>query len=212
MESLWFYAAEGDRPGPVPLEQLVPALLAAPEPRRVLVWREGMADWSEAGSLPEISGRLPPPRPPAPPVPPYDQAGRLAALDDAVTMARFYRRLVLLVGAQILLGLFQLPLQAATSHEGALIVILLVVVLGSLGLLVAIAVTAYQLSSHLRESVPLLWAIVMFLPCLNIIGLLVLSAKAQSWCSRYGLKVGLLGPTQESIEDLRRRLMTSHFE
>jgi hypothetical protein len=52
----------------------------------------------------------------------------------------------------------------------------------------------------------------MFLPCVSIIVLLVLSSKAQSWCKRYGVKVGLLGPTQESIEELRRRLMTSHFD
>jgi hypothetical protein len=210
MDSLWFYADEGQRRGPVPIEQLVPALLAAPEPRRVLVWREGMADWSEAGSLPEISGKLPPPQPPALPVPPYDPAGRLAALDDAETMARLYRRLVLLVGFQILLSLVQAPLQIALSKEGALVLLLAALV--AIGLLVAIAVTAYSLSHHLRESVPVLWAILMFLPCFNIIGLLVLSAKAQTWCRRYGLKVGLLGPTRESIEDLRRRMMTSHFE
>ncbi len=40
----------------------------------------------------------------------------------------------------------------------------------------------------------------------------MLSSKAQAWCKQYGLKVGLLGPTTESIEDLRRRLMSSNFE
>jgi hypothetical protein len=52
----------------------------------------------------------------------------------------------------------------------------------------------------------------MFLPCINILVLLVLSSKAQAWCQRYGLRVGFLGPTKESIEELRRRLMTSSFE
>jgi hypothetical protein len=52
----------------------------------------------------------------------------------------------------------------------------------------------------------------MFLPCINILTLLVLSSKAQSWCRRYGIRVGFLGPTKESIEELRRRVMTSPFE
>jgi hypothetical protein len=39
------------------------------------------------------------------------------------------------------------------------------------------------------------------------LGLLALSASAQSWCRRHGVKVGLLGPIKESIEELRR--MTS---
>jgi hypothetical protein len=52
----------------------------------------------------------------------------------------------------------------------------------------------------------------MFLPCINIIGLLVLSSKAQAWCRQYGIKVGFFGPTKESIEELRRRGLTSDFQ
>lgn len=207
MEALWFYAVGGQRLGPVPLEQLVAALFSVPEPRKVLVWREGMADWMAAGSVPEVGVRLPPPQ--LPPLP-YGQAVRPTYLKDAETMARLYRRLVLLVGFQILLGILQAPLQAALSQQGALLAGVILVAL--LCLLVAIAVTAYKLSDHLGESVPLLWAIAMFLPCINIIVLLILSSKAQTWCARYGLKVGFFGPTPESIEELRQRMSTSHFE
>jgi hypothetical protein len=73
--------------------------------------------------------------------------------------------------------------------------------------LVAIAVTAYQLTLLMVEGSPVLWAIAMFLPCLNVLMLLVLSSKAQDWCRRYGVKVGFLGPTQESIEELRRKAL-----
>ena len=59
---------------------------------------------------------------------------------------------------------------------------------------------------------PVLWAIAMFLPCINVISLLVLSAKAQAWCKQHGVKVGFFGPTKESIEELRWRLLTSPFE
>jgi hypothetical protein len=79
-------------------------------------------------------------------------------------------------------------------------------------LLVVIAVTAYKLTRHLGEGLPVLWAIAMFLPCINIIGLLVLSSKAQAWCRQYGIKVGFFGPTKESIEELRRRGVTSDFQ
>lgn len=81
-----------------------------------------------------------------------------------------------------------------------------------IGLLVALAFTAYKLTSLLDAGVPILWALAMFIPCVNLITLMVLSSKAQIWCQRYGIQVGLLGPTKESIEDLRRRLATSAFE
>ena len=35
---------------------------------------------------------------------------------------------------------------------------------------VASAVTAYRLTRHLGSSAPILWAILMFIPCVNILG------------------------------------------
>jgi hypothetical protein len=157
-----------------------------------------MADWQEEGSVPEIREPLPP------------QPSGLAIVENAETIARLYRRLVLLVGTQILLGVLQLPLAPMRVPGVGLLLALFPFAL--LGVLVATAVTAYQLTGAMGSGPPIVWAIAMFLPCANIIVLLVLSSKAQSWCKRYGVKVGLLGPTRESIEELRRRLMTSHFD
>ncbi len=52
----------------------------------------------------------------------------------------------------------------------------------------------------------------MFFPCLNFLVLLALSLVAQAWCKRHGIKVGFLGPTRKSIEELRRSLSTSVFD
>jgi uncharacterized protein DUF4339 len=212
MDKMWFYVEGGQRQGPVPLEILIDKLLAAPEPHRVLVWHQELASWQEAGSLPELSGRLPPPRPSIQPV--Y-AAPESVPFEDAETIAGLYRRLVLLVGAQLLLGFFFQFLAAGVSSVAPRIAASLIssaTLLVLLGVLAALAVTAYKLAPYLGAGVPLLWAIAMFLPCINILTLLVLSSKAQSWCRRYGIKVGFLGPTKESIEELRRRVMTSPFE
>jgi hypothetical protein len=199
MDKMWFYVEGGQRQGPVPLEILIDKLLAAPEPHRVLVWHQELASWQEAGSLPELSGRLPPPRPS---IQPTYAAPESVPFEDAEAIAGLYRRLVLLVGAQLLLGFFFQFLAAGVSS----------VVPRIAASLISSAVTAYKLAPYLGSGVPLLWAIAMFLPCINILTLLVLSSKAQSWCRRYGIKVGFLGPTKESIEELRRRVMTSPFE
>lgn len=135
---------------------------------------------------------------------------RLAPVKEAETTARLYRRLVLLVGLQILLS-FGRFLGAVEGSMVAL-VLLLVVLLLLLGVFVATAVTAYQLTLHMGQSLPILWAIAMFFPCINVITLLVISSNAQSWCRQHGIKVGLLGPTKQSIEDLRRRLLSSDFD
>jgi uncharacterized protein DUF4339 len=207
MDAIWFYFEAGERRGPVTLDELVQALLASPEPQAVSVWREGLGKWQEAGSVPEISTKLPPPRPS---IRPREEANRPVPLDDAEMIAKLYRRLVILVGIQILISLVQLPLQGRPSTGSAVLALLLTLIL--LGLLVAIAVMAYKLTVHLGSRMPVLWAIAMFLPCINIIGLLAISSKAQKWCQRYGIKVGLLGPTKESLEEVRRRAMTSHFD
>ena len=136
---------------------------------------------------------------------------RLAPVKNAETIARLYRRLVLLVGLELLLGVGRLQTVVFDRSITAL-AISLVFVVAALGASVATAVTAYQLTRHLGEGLPILWAIAMFIPCINIITLLVISSRAQSWCRQHGIKVGLLGPTKQSIEDLRRRLMSSDFE
>jgi hypothetical protein len=126
---------------------------------------------------------------------------------EAEAITKLYRRLILLVGGEFLLGYAVLALAIKVTDKqvkgmsGALILGLLVVFATS----VFIAITAYKLSRRLRAGAPLFWALALFLPWLNVLSLLVLSSSATSWCRRHGIKVGLLGPTRESIEAIRRR-------
>ena len=199
MEAIWFYQEGNQHRGPVSVEQLLAALLAAPDPRRVLVWHAGLAGWVEAGLVPEIGQQLPPP---LPSLALRDPRFRLLTLEEVEAVARLYRRLVLLVGLQLLLSFVQIPMtMVPEAYKTYAAVAILVVVLGLLG---AIAVTAHHLTLLLDEPWPALWAVAMFLPCINVLVLLVLSSKAQDWCRRYGIKVGFLGPTPESIEALRQ--------
>jgi len=200
MDTAWFYRDGTENRGPMSLEALVQALVAIPDPRGVYVWHAGMADWQQAGALPELAGRLPPPL--------YRDPLASVPFVDAEAIAKYYRRLVLLVGIEIVA---QIPLVVAPiSGVGTGIRALLG--LGLIVLLVMMSVTAYKLTQHMGSGLPILWAISMFIPCWNVLALLLLSSKAQSWCQRYGIKVGFFGPTQESIDELKRRLLSSHFE
>jgi hypothetical protein len=82
----WFFAQGAQRRGPLPFAQLVESVLGQPEPRAVLVWRKGFADWTRAEDVPEVEKRIKPfldrkaaeeaarraptPPPPEPPPPP----------------------------------------------------------------------------------------------------------------------------------------------
>jgi hypothetical protein len=201
------------------VSSLIVALSAQPFPREIQVWTEGMAGWQPAGSVPELSHRLPPP----PRVPPPTLPGaapnlgmhrREVPFDEAVAIARLYRRLVLLIGLQILLGLGRIPLfLAIQGADSALPSIVLGLVFTASLLVIGIltVVTTYKLAGHIA-STPLAWALAMFLPCINILFLLILSSKAQDWCRQYGIRVGILGPSLESIEELRRSASTSAFD
>jgi hypothetical protein len=56
----WFYAQGAQRRGPVLFNQLVESVLGQAEPRAVLVWRKGFADWTRAEDVPEVERRLAP--------------------------------------------------------------------------------------------------------------------------------------------------------
>jgi hypothetical protein len=129
--------------------------------------------------------------------------------DEAEAIAKLYRRLVLLVGAQLLLGVLANMLSLMRAVAGLLALLALPV---TIGISIFIAVTAYKLSGRLQAGLPILWAIAMFIPCINILTLLALSSKATSWCRRHGIKVGFFGPTKESIEEIRRSSVTSAFD
>ncbi len=128
-------------------------------------------------------------------------------------VARLYKRLVPLVGLQIVVGLFRIPQMsddASPSQEAGPLAFVTSLVL--LSLLVWISITAYGLTRQLGGGLPILWAIAMFFPCLNIIAFLALSSTSRAWCQRYGIKVGLFGPTEESIEEIRQRAKSEAFD
>jgi len=54
----WFYAQGAQRRGPVLFDQLVDWVLGQPEPRAVLVWRKGFADWTRAENVPDVERRM----------------------------------------------------------------------------------------------------------------------------------------------------------
>jgi hypothetical protein len=65
----WYYAEAGKPVGPLSLADLIAALSHVPNARNVLVWREGLLDWVEAVTVPDIVAHLvkPPPIPASPP-------------------------------------------------------------------------------------------------------------------------------------------------
>jgi hypothetical protein len=119
-----------------------------------------------------------------------------------VAVATHYRRLVLLVGVLMLMGV---ALQASTlAGPAAAPALALIVLLAALGVSIFMAVTVYRLMSLIDDGVPVLWAIATLLPIVSLLILLVISQKMQRWCRRRDIYVGLLGPANASIEWVRR--------
>jgi hypothetical protein len=106
---------------------------------------------------------------------------------DAARLARAYRSLVLWFGLQMLMtvGNQMFGRNPLVAGLAGLVVLMT---------LVALTYYAYRTASALGASVPVLWAIAMFVPCLNVITLLVLSSKATAACKERGIPVGFLGP------------------
>ncbi len=121
-------------------------------------------------------------------------------------VAQLYRRLVLVVGAQLLAicGLTAviaaLAGQEGSVSEGVLGMVNLVV---RLVLIVVGMITGYQLATELGIGNAALWAVGMLVPCVNLLVVLGLSSKANGWCQAAGVEVGLLGPTRRALQRVR---------
>lgn len=173
------------------------------------MWCDGMAGWQLAGAVPEVAVRLASPIPrvaPPPPTPaPPDALGQEGEESIATVLATAsqYRRLVVLVGLQMLAGIAIQVLNVRAPVDVQPLVALLGLLVG-IGFAIAMAATAHHLMSLLDEGVPILWAIAMFVPIVGLVTLLVISSKAQAWCRKRGIDVGLLGPSQASLDWIRR--------
>ncbi len=103
------------------------------------------------------------------------------------------RQVILCVLAQIGVAIFNGF--GTSTHMSVLSLVALVLVLG---VLVFMLISVIRLARALGLS-PVLYAILMFVPCVSLITLLVLSAKATASLQQAGVKVGLLGADPTAI-------------
>ena len=120
-----------------------------------------------------------------------DGAWRSAACVLAVAM--FYRRLILLIGAHVLLTLTRGAVIRVLPH-GAELLLGGAWVLCAAALFVLVVHTTYKLAEGMRLPAPLAWVLGTMIPFVTLVVLLVISYKARTWCQRHGLEMGLLGP------------------
>lgn len=110
-------------------------------------------------------------------------ATRVIGQLDAAALAKNYRHLVGTVGLQLVLSLF------VWSDTLTLIFLPAIIATST-----ALAYFAYRTAEALGSRSAALWAVAMFIPCMNMITLLALSAKATAACRAVGINVGFLGP------------------
>lgn len=112
---------------------------------------------------------------------------------DPVRLATAYRRLVLWFGGQLVFGLGSVALDPV-ADDGVALALAALFGLGSLVTVVALAIYGSRTATALGSSAGWLWGVAMFIPCVNVVTLLTLSAKATSACRAAGIPVGFFGP------------------
>lgn len=155
-----------------------------------------------SGSVAELVGKVPPPVLGTPLANTASEPSPSIVAVEAV--ARNYRNLVLLVGLQILLAVL---LQVVTEPVVALVLLAVLFTVA-----IAMVVFVYKLMSGLDAGSPILWALASLVPLVNLLVLAAISSKAQTWCKRHGIKVGLLGPTASSLAEFRLRVQSYRME
>lgn len=90
---------------------------------------------------------------------------------------------------------------SAGSPPGAMAILTMIAGLGVLAVGLLQILYVYRLASALEVGLPILWVLgVIFLSCIGVILLLILSSKATKQIKAGGFKVGLLGGNPKEIE------------
>ncbi len=99
------------------------------------------------------------------------------------------------VGVQLLLAFGGAVVVGTLSGQAAVVgswIRVLLILLSS----VALVRYSYRTASALGSSVPVIWAIAMFVPIVNLVTLLILSSRATRTCRAAGVPVGFFGPKE----------------
>jgi hypothetical protein len=105
---------------------------------------------------------------------------------DVQVLARAYKSLVSWFGVQLLIEIF-----SSSVPPGPLKGLVSLALLASI---VPLTIFAYRTAKALGSSLAAVWAVAMFVPCVNVITLLVLSSRATSACRQRNIPVGFFGP------------------
>jgi len=127
----------------------------------------------------------------------------MAANAPQATWAQVEKAAVSFRGLLVWFGLTYLANILASIFQESPLVIPFVLL--SLAATVVMLIYVYRLAVAVGWSVPWLWVILMFFPCVNIIVLLVLNQRATQWMKECGVSVGLLGPSPASIAEVKSK-------
>lgn len=187
-----YLAIDGQSKGPFTLAQVRESLAKGEVTRDTAAWREGLAEWTTLGPILDAAGGAPPPAVPLPSTPVVPVADATAGAYTKADLRHLCKSQNLLMYA-VLAGFSAF----FVSHIPLLGI---PIVLG----IVAFEIYAvYQLGLALRISTPLviLLCLCMFIPCVSLLLLVLLSGRASKILKANGVRVSLMGGNIDDIRD-----------
>jgi hypothetical protein len=217
---MYHYSANGQQLGPVTEEQLRQMVASGQLSASTLIWREGMGEWQPLGAvIPGITGgavqcsvckqvfpvdqtlQISGQTVCAGCKPRYMQELREGAIgagknERLYLIALHQRRVLMCFLALLTFNIAQVALVAVAPIAGVPLAI------GSFAAMIFGLFAVYRLAKALGYTA-IIYAIAMIIPCINLLTLLVVISRATKALKEGGVKVGLLGASRETIQQLR---------
>jgi len=187
-----YLAIDGQSKGPFTLAQVRDSFAKGEITRDTPAWYTGLAEWTTLGPILDAAGDVPPPAAPLPSTPftPVEAVGTGEFSKDELRQICKSQNLLMYA---VLVGV------------SAYFLVHIPVV----GLLLVLAIAAfeiyavYQLGTALRINTVLviILCLCMFIPCISLLLLVLLSGRASKLLKANGVRVGLMGGNIDDIRD-----------